>query len=299
MSYILDALRKAEMERELSRVPGISSRQQLARAVGLLPGRYWLIVVAALVLGMSIPWLWHRSGTAFQAQLPVAVAAAADAAQGAEAGVVEPAGMERRMPAPAPAAVQAEPLVTARKSVPVIPEPEPAPAVQAEVAGSVEAPEAVQRSKQDHAVATDSGAPAVPSPEESWSRQQRGVDSVVAMIAAEAERGWPVSADDDSPPAPPAPVPDAGSTDISKDRGMEDESLPPLLRTLPYRFQTTLPKIVINAQAYADAVDDRFVIINMKKYRQAERTQDGIEIESIGKGYLLLSYQGQRFRLQR
>ena len=75
--------------------------------------------------------------------------------------------------------------------------------------------------------------------------------------------------------------------------------LPPLLSTLPYRFQSTLPKIVINAQAYADIAEERFVILNMKKYREGERTQEGIVIERIGKELLQLNYQGQQFRVQR
>ena len=74
---------------------------------------------------------------------------------------------------------------------------------------------------------------------------------------------------------------------------------PPFLQTLSYRFQSTVPDLVINAQVYAASPEGRFVILNMKRYNEGQRTQEGVLVESIGPEALVLEYQGQRFRIRR
>ena len=83
--------------------------------------------------------------------------------------------------------------------------------------------------------------------------------------------------------------------------GAEDASddAPPFLRTLPYLFQKTLPELVINAQVYSESADSRFVILNMKRYVEGQRTREGVLVELIEADSLVLEYQGQRFRVRR
>ncbi len=299
MSYILDALRKAEAERELSRVPGISSHQQFANAVRRFPAKLWLIVVGALLLGMATTWLWVRHGVALEAQAsevaqeevsPDASAVKAEAQQQA-------APRPKKSPVPSPVRNSVQNADRAPKRVPVVNDKVPIPTVPSGVAVQTILPasDSNRPASQEPVVATDT----VPPREAPPLREERGAVDVVAMIAAEAERGWPVPVRDGPEPAQPAPSVESSVTEAAVQAGEPEETLPPLLSTLPYRFQSTVPKIVINAQAYADEVEARFVIINMKKYHEGQRTQEGILVERIGKDHLVLSYQGQAFRMQR
>jgi len=290
MSYILDALRKAEMERELSRVPGISSRQQFARAVGRFPPRLWLPLTAALAVGVATTWLLLREEAPFQAQAAVVSGAGGSAPMAA----APPPPVASAIAAP-PAALP-EPQADEEPVLPAVAIAEaPAPALQAEAAAVADEPQAPppneQQTVDDAPVVSEPTQAATPVKAESGGVREPA--DVVAMIAAEAERGFlPV----ERPAQParqlrpgPATSPEAGG----------EEVLPPLLTTLPYRFQSTVPKLVINAQAYAEEAEARFVIINMNKYQEGQSTPEGVVIESIGKEHLILSYQGQPFRMQR
>ncbi|CAM3313468.1 general secretion pathway protein GspB [Polaromonas hydrogenivorans] len=142
MSYILDALKRADAERERGAVPGLQSRHATMPAVPAGPGvqkRVWLAVVAALVLaGLAAGlWFWQKPDSA------VRVAAV-------EPAVVSPAApvpLAQPVPPPAPlpsiptppvvavprAAASSPPAVAraAPKPVPKPAPPAPAAAMQA------------------------------------------------------------------------------------------------------------------------------------------------------------------------
>jgi general secretion pathway protein B len=82
MSYILDALRRADSERERGAVPGIHALPQPAPSADELGRRSpWPWLAAALVLGLLLVlagWLWGREAPApAAAATPLPVAAAA------------------------------------------------------------------------------------------------------------------------------------------------------------------------------------------------------------------------------
>jgi general secretion pathway protein B len=289
MSDILDALRKAELQREHARGPGLSTQQHYAVAPSTQRARWLWGAAAAFVLGVSSAWLLaayagrggmmetaatpNKDGVPDngiiarpalrppgprQAAAPAIVAPAA--ADGGEEAAADPAQevVTRPVPAAAPAVAPTVPVTTA--VVPVAPAPEPpmlpvstAPPPSPE-AVAVDAP-----ARQELAMIRD---PFTPPPRQAPQHSLRFTPAPVAE-------------------APPA------------------EDPVPLLRTLPYRFQSMVPKLVINAQAYAHASEERFVIINMKKYGEGEQTVEGVRIEAIREQDIVLDYQGQQFRLQR
>ena len=106
MSYILQALKKAEAERGLGRVPGLESPAPLASAPGLTPARWWpwlvLACLASAVLAAAL-WRWWPAASAVQA---VPVRAAASAATVA--------------PAPAPPSIAVAPMQVSRPSPPPV-----------------------------------------------------------------------------------------------------------------------------------------------------------------------------------
>jgi general secretion pathway protein B len=132
MSYILDALRKAEAERERGSVPGIHAQPAFA---GARPGgaparsRLWLVVVTlgvllAIVVAVVLYLLLARAPASELAARPVAPASAAVAAAAAPiapaASTVAPAVATPAQPAPPPVrkarAASAPPLASAKAS---------------------------------------------------------------------------------------------------------------------------------------------------------------------------------------
>ena len=292
------------MERDQSRVSGTTSRQQFVNAVSRFQAKHGLIAASALLLGIGTIWFWSRPESVAQVQA---------------AGV---SAEEEVVPAPGKAVAEAEherePMLNSLpdnhalafaipsdgvppQSAPAVPVVDPASAVPVEEEAVAIQPvlDATQSPRQKHALSADPVMTETQPHDESKPVEEKAPVGVVAMIAAEAERGWPVAVRDEPQPAMSEPATPIKGADVSTQDAVPEAELPPLLSTLPYRFQSTLPKIVINAQAYADIAEERFVILNMKKYREGERTQEGIVIERIGKELLQLNYQGQQFRVQR
>ena len=120
MSYILDALRKADAERDRGNVPGIHAQPSFG---GAMPSRtppaakpwFWLAAGAlAVLIGVALAWyLMRPSPTAAVATLPAPIATAPVAVA----------------PAPAPAPVSPAPAAAPRVQV-ASPKPEAAPVVR-------------------------------------------------------------------------------------------------------------------------------------------------------------------------
>jgi len=136
MSYILDALRRADAERQQGGVPGLHTPASPPPAAPMAPKPWLLWGGAALLLlglGAVLAWWWARPA-------PVVVAVVA-----APATVVNPAANPTASPSAAPAAAPAAvpaplPLPIVVSAAPAAPTPTPPPAaVPATVAATVQA----------------------------------------------------------------------------------------------------------------------------------------------------------------
>jgi general secretion pathway protein B len=156
MSYILDALKRADAERERGAVPGLQSRHAAmpAAKAGCHPqNRLWL-AAAALALGGTAAglWLWQQpSGTERLAAVEPAVATPPPLAQPVlppprPAPALPPAETAPRVAASSPpAVVRAAPRpVPAASAVAVQPPPRPRPEPVARTAPTPAAPTAVR-----------------------------------------------------------------------------------------------------------------------------------------------------------
>lgn len=131
MSYILDALRRSQAERERGQVPGLNAQPvatAAAASAGAAAGLRWLLPVGVLVLVGAAALVWLL-------RVPPAVAPAATPASAGTAGTAPP------VPVPVPSAV----LVTAPATVPpplptVVSVPAPSPSPSAAVAAVPAAP---------------------------------------------------------------------------------------------------------------------------------------------------------------
>ncbi len=279
MSDILDALRKAELQREHARGPGLSTQQHYAVTPSAHPVRWLWGAAAAFVLGISSAWLLAAYAGRGQ---PAGTAIAPPPNEVHDNGII--ARPQLRPPGPRRAP---EPAVEAAAAPVPVPAPMPVTAaVPAPAAEPAEAPDIAPPAPAAEAevppVSVVPPPPAEPVPAASAARRE------LAMIR-----------DPFTPPSRPAPQRSVRAAPAPLAEAPPAEDPVPLLRTLPYRFQSMVPKLVINAQAYARASEERFVIINMKKYGEGEQTVEGVRIEAIREQDIVLDYQGQQFRLQR
>lgn len=246
MSYILEALKKSEQERQIGHVPDLSVVQETpARAAPRWPR--WLL--AALLLNVAI--LSVLAWRVWDARMSPTVASA-------------PTGPEPAAPAgamPAQPATGAEPAVDTLASTSpaavVVPEQKPAE-VQDEV------PE-----------------PALPEPVSQMPAP--AVESVQSMQAA---------------------------TDPQTQLGPDLEALPPVdgadvatavprWEDLPAEQRAGLPVPRIDVHVFAQEPERRFVLIDLQKYKQGDTLGDGVVIETILSDGIVLSYQGQQYRVDR
>jgi general secretion pathway protein B len=74
---------------------------------------------------------------------------------------------------------------------------------------------------------------------------------------------------------------------------------PPSLDNLPADFQQALPTLHLDVHAYADKPADRFVIINLQRYRIGDTLTEGPRLVDIVPQGVILEYRGTTFLLPR
>lgn len=222
MSYILDALKKAEQEREIGQVPSIASGHEQAAHSGT---NRWLWVVAGVLVVnvfVLVIALWPQPDTK-----PV---------------VVVPPVAAVTPPAPRP----------------IVPVPPPVP----------------QRR-----------APAVPV-----------APPVVTARPVETAPGTstrPMTALRPLPPlSGPPPVTAAAVASIPAN------NLPVWPQVSGSLFQQINSSLHLDVHVYSDSPGERFVLINMRKYNEGEQLQEGLVVDAITPEDVILSFRGERFRVQ-
>ena len=235
MSYILEALKKSEQQREIGRVPGITSvHENTAKSV---TGK-WLWLIAGILLlnaGLLVFLLWPEPEP--------------DSAAGS-VPLPEPVPVQRDRPAVAPVVSRPPALEKPVRHVPQTARIEPVPEPQA--------PEPVT---------TEAAA------------------KPVLQEPPMAARVLPAA-----PPVEPPPRPAAVKAG------------PPALPVWPqipaHLFQQLNGSLRLDVHVFGDQPQKSFVLINMRKYREGEKLQEGPLLDEITPEGVILSFSGQRFRLQ-
>lgn len=361
MSYILDALRKSEKERQAGQVPGlpdlVSEEQKPAS-----PRWLWLAGLGLLLLNLAGLgyWLFQRqdstppptNAATVPASLPAAPAqpSAASADQAPPQPPIVNAGVSAPNPAmPAPVATPAPvppatpPAATAPPAVvpvqpPVATATPPitalAPATPSPVAPAVPVPATPPAVFSPPA--TPPAAPiAQPTPTRkgSSSKAARAQPAAPPPVAAAppAETTRPTYAPPRQARAPARAMtppryarPDSEFDEADLELEREGEMMAdagrgrhaaepevairqrpvirggtPDLRELPLDFQERVPPMKISMFAYSKNPAERFVIIDMRKYRPGDRLPGGILLLSIQAENLLLELDGQKFLVPR
>ncbi len=140
MSYILDALKKAESERERGAVPGLNSAQANHATYIHYGGDtkpWWIValVVALMALAAAL-WAWRQSAPAAGAAPPVASLAQPEAPAQVALPAPLPKSVAKELPAPLPAAL---PTPSRPALSPPPPPPPPPSSAVAHVVAKVQA----------------------------------------------------------------------------------------------------------------------------------------------------------------
>ena len=257
MSLILDALRRAEAERRGAHAPGIHDlpATETVPRHGLHPA--WLAVAAAAAFLLAV-LLWP---SAPDAPAPEPEAAAAPAS---------PAVADRaRNPASGPSALA---------SVPTSPGP---PNRTGSATPAVTAPQVA--SPQSPAPATaDDTTDATATPD---------TDKVEASAA-------PTGAADagDAPSAAPAtaiPSQAATAPQMPAELLLDGPPVTPL-NEMPADFRSDFPNIRVDVHVWNQDPARRFVLINLKRYREGMTTTEGLTIDEIQPSAIVFRFRGQR-----
>jgi general secretion pathway protein B len=244
MSFILDALKKSELERQRQTMPGlmdsgtVTRRPTLPRwaiALGLLLAVNLVVLVVVLL----------RNATPAVPAMAVSGARAAATPPALVAGAAAPAPSS-----PVPAAAGPDhfsPLDTAASG--------PTAAANAMDAPPVYAPE----------IPVEPSAEAAPTG---------------ASLARSSK--------------PPHRDPQ-----LTDESGSDDDEVLPSFSELNLTGPQGLPELHIDVHVYATRPSERFVYINMRKYREGATLQEGPVLERIRRDGAILNYHGLRFILPR
>jgi len=250
MSYILDALKKAEQEREIGRVPGIGSDHEPVTRRG--PGRWvWVLLGVLLVNALLLAFaLWPRSSVTPRASAPAPAHPPAPAPTEAAPGV--PAGVSP--------AIRSEPAQsgTARFAGPdrVAVAPKPPPRAELRPLPPLSEPPPPEPAQEEPA-------------EEPFEP---------AAVAPEPLKVLPTA-----PPPTPAP---------------SYNNLPVWPQVSAQLFSELNANLHLDVHVYSEVPHERFVLINMRKYKEGEKLQEGPVVDAITPDSVILSFRGQRFRMQ-
>jgi general secretion pathway protein B len=231
MSFILDALKKSEIERQRQSVPGLMDAPPALRR-GRLPA--WAVFLGALLavnVVVLIVMLMRNSP------------------------LLTVSGNAKPPAAPAVAAV-----------VPSVVPPAAAPAA---------APPASANAHFSPLDAAPVYAPEIPVPP---GEQTAGSHLAAPRAPHVTHRADPVLVDEDS---------------------KADDELLPTINELNLTGAQALPELHLDVHVYATNPADRFVYINMRKYKEGNTLSEGPILEKIRRDGVVLNYRGLRFLLPR
>jgi len=267
MSYILDALRKSDQQRQRGAAPTL---QMVPPAAAEPKRRAYLSygLLAAVLLGAGIAIGWLRP---WQAEPSPPVANVVVARPSAE-GLGQPAPARTEIastPSPAPQPQSAAPAAQIASA----PAPPPAqPGAPGPAPVRAQAPAAVTAPAQ------------VPAPA---ARKSQPPASAKDQVAGKPrETGAKASQKATAPESPPA----TASADSAPAQNII------LLADLPLALQQELPAMTVSVHAYSARPADRMVGINNRMLREGDDVVPGLKLEQITPEGMVFGYKGYSFR---
>jgi len=296
MSYILNALRKSEQERQANQPETITEQvlmppPQKRRKTALLIGG--LLAVNLLAVSLLV---WYLKNTDEALVKPQAVAQPmqkkAVQKKSAPPIAVEPAdepadseGNAKQMPVDAvtPVGNMGRPAATPSAKTPSI--EELAEVKQAEEQKTAKPAQEDKKAPSDPSGQNISARPSAASSGREQSR--RGIQARSAQRQLAPEYEYNLEEEQGVVPETKTEAASAARQEI------------PLFKDLPYDFRSSVPKMTINVFMYDAKPEDRFVVLNMIKYKAGQTTKDSVEIKEIRADGVVASFGGRVFRIER
>lgn len=277
MSYILEALKKAQAERQLGATPTIHA-PVLHDGAGADPrdGRkLWLaggaaVLVAAAVLAAVF---WRPAGS--------------PPAQLTAAPVVRSAPTPAPVAVAAPQALPAAPASVAAAAAPLAPSsPSAAPAVLP-APGLATAPVAA-------VAAVAAPVPGRAAPAAVPAAQPAAATATPATAApASAPVAAPAAASSAAPATPAAPAAPATAPVAA---APADDGVP-LLRGLPDAVQRQIPPVAIGGYIYSKNPEDRLLLVDKSLRHEGEEVAPGLVLEHLLPKAAVFNFRGTRYRV--
>jgi general secretion pathway protein B len=264
MSYILDALKRAEVERERGSVPGLHSHpivsyDEVDDASSLT--WVWLLVAAVLIAAGGAGWWWWRTTAPLAPVKEPTPAAKVPATEAPAVAATLPPMQTLTSVTPATVVIQSAPPALA-----------PATAVPKQVAAKP-APTTTLSSAPSPATTSGAGVAVVPVP---------------ALAPA------PVSK---PTPAPVTQPPRIAAANPPRVAATPAGSGIPLFSELPDALRRQIPPLTISGAVYSDDPAQRMLLVNNQAFGQGNAVAPGVLLEEIQPNSSVFIFQGTRFQL--
>jgi len=279
MSYILDALKRADSERERERddVPGLHSKtdswvapDEMPHARSRASAWVWPLAAAGLLGLLGLVWF-------------------ALTREAAPAVAVVPAGVPAALPA-APAVVQpaAPQAAAASSSSAVAPAPAAAPA-PAPIAAPAPTPAVVAATDRAARPASTGPVPVPATPAQ--ARTARAVDPVRSSASVQAA---PAAAKS-RVQTPPSVATAASASASTASTASSAEARLYTLSELPDDVRAGLPALTVGGAMYSKTPAKRMIIINGQVFREGDTLAPGLVLEQIKLKSAVLRVKGLRY----
>ena len=257
MSYILDALKKAHRERNLAKVPTLTT-VHIPVFVATKRITLWT-VTGGLLIGGLLFWFLRPSTT------------------GVPGGAVD----DRRGAGATPSVNMSGPTLPAalNQRIKVPPSSLPGPALPGPSAEIRQEP--LRQPDREPVVMF---RPSRPSP----AGPSKPVPQPTQIERVEPRPAPPESA---SPPSPPGPQPSGEGGQVRMDASVPSPTSPPANQAT---LRDALARMSLDVFVYADSEADRMVTINGRRYVKGQLVEGRYLVEEITAEGVLLSFQGER-----
>ena len=287
MSYILDALKKAESERERGLVPGLHA-QPLSSSRPAGSGRV-----------ASKPFLWVLSAASLSVLVMAAVWWRSQAASPPPTTVVAmqlPTPASPVRPLPAIAAVNPARVVAASPTAPTAPAAALATAAEpaltaAPKQGSVMAP--AQITPLPATALSTNPPPPKPSPAKKPEQKPARLDPIEPVTPVQAPAGPAFNAQTAVFPA----IKTAPENIVFPPATAQSREPVNKLSELPADVRLAMPKLVITGSTYSDTPAYRMLIINGQVFHEGEKIAADMLLQQIRPNIAVLEYKGQRYSM--
>ena len=276
MSYILDALKRADAERGRGTVPGLHAQPM----PGIAPQRNstqsgrrgWFAAAAVLVLaGVAAGiWLWRSPAAGNGSPVRAVTAPVQTPMPSPDPSQATVATAPAASPAPQLAVSQVPPVVPASPAVP----PNPVePALEAAPVGAA----------PPKAVATK------PAPPKSMAPKPAATTALSTPAKSE--------------PAPPTPERSASAAIAATKPAFSASAvrvtpvIAPLLSELPEEIRRMIPALAITGAVYSENPAQRLLLVNGLVALQGATAAPGVVIEEIRSRSATFTFRGSRFRI--